>query len=56
MTQSVSFKLSPRKIDFYYMLGDMTFVVEKSDTETRFTLLDLTHFNTQTPGRTPLDE
>jgi len=65
MAQSVSCKLSPRKIDFDSMLGDMTFVMENSETESRFpqaydssvfTFLDFTHFNTQTLGRTPLYE
>ena len=65
MAQSISCKLSPRKIHFDSMLGDMAFVVEKSDTETRFprdydssmfSVLDLTHFNTQTPSLIPLYE
>ena len=65
MVQSVSCQLSLRKIDFDSRLGDMIFLVEKSDIETKFSLayvslvftfLDVAHLKTQTTGRTPLNE
>jgi hypothetical protein len=65
MVQSVRCRLSLRKIDFHSRLGDMTFVVERRDIETNFSrayassvfrFIDLTHLNTQTTGRTPLNE
>jgi hypothetical protein len=65
MAQSIICQLSLRKIDFDSSLGDMSFVVGKSDIETNFSrtyaslvfmFLDLTHLNTQTTGRTSLNE